>query len=800
MNIEKGIEIANWLGKEQDVYMMEGLKRLQDKGEHFVTFWGHYSAGKSRLINNIVGRDIMPVQSRESTAALTYIRYGNLEQGIIHFLDKSEKSIDLSEIKKINQNDAVDIDLDSIDYIEVFLSEDVLKTGMIIVDTPGINTIIQKHQDLAVDAIEQSGMIVYVLGTSPTKVDQDFISQIDECGIDILFVRTKCDRINSEEEDGLATIEKDKALLKTMVSQEVNLIPISNESSSSWYSNVDKIRHILDELSINIKERICISGKHRLDTYLDLYRDELRNQKLLMEEQLSGSNKQLEEEIVKYDRQLELLKTRETESENRIKSELEYSKKQAKRNVDEIVEKRSEQLKEKLENLEWNRNIKSEADIIYKNQINIVLKDAYLTLNECFNLVLESENNCIEEEFSNIDIEVPEIEVGVLEQENERWRATLQEKISLINKELDDISEKRLELDDKEACEISEDDIKAAKRELERINQAISDIPTDPAMIEVESQGMKPSEIMKSIGQVADIATLILPGDAIVQGAKVFAQSTKVMKVLGKSKYIIEAGKKITGAANVVDTIRDATIISGKINNFMKKINRSDGKTISKKEAVEAFVEDRAKKAKNVFNNFKESNRDTNIFDMLSIAYWTEKLGKNFDAPPHFEIDYDEELRRKELRAELEKQKKIAMEDIINQKKAMNIIQNEKEEAVERAKILEQKKDWVEKEERRLEEKYKKEREEKGKTYVVEQYTGYFLTNIKNILDILMSKRIRLVGNNIEIYIARKNDYIRQRICEKKAQLESIKKLKNNDEDVLRERIQQCDQYLQDLS
>ena len=800
MNIEKGIEIATWLGKDQDVYMMEGLKRLEDRGEHFVTFWGHYSAGKSRLINNIIGRDILPVQSRESTAVLTYIRYGNLEQCIVHFLDKSEKNVELSELKKINQNDEKDIDLDSIDYIEVFLPNDVLKTGMIIVDTPGINTIVQRHQDLAVDAIEQSGMIVYVLGTSPTNVDRDFITQIDECGIDILFVRTKCDLINSVEEDSTASIEKDRILLQSMISQEVNLIPVSNEEVSSWYTNLGKIHNVLDGVSANIKDKIKLSGKNKLDKCLCLYKEELENQSRLMKEQLCGSSKKLDEEIAKYDKQLELLQTREEQGEDRIKSELEVSKKQAKRNLEDIAEKESQSLREKLCELKWSMNIKNEADKLYKTQIDRGLKEAYVALNNCFNMVLDSENSSIEKEFSDIDFEAPEVEVGMMEQDNERWRATLQEKISTINKELDNLSERKSDLDVQSQSRLSGEDIQAAKLELERINKAISDIPTDPAMIEVEADGVKPSEILKAIGQVADIATILLPGDAFVQGAKALAGTAKVGKILGKSKYILEAGKSIAGAANVVDTVRDASLITGKLKKIAGKFTGNEKKKISKKEAVTAFVEDKAIKSQGVFVNFKDNNMNTNIFEILSIAYWTEKLGKNFDAPPHLEIDYDEEARRRELRDELERQKNIAMEAMIKQKKELNIIQNAREEAVEREKFLEQKRDWIEKEERRQEEKNIIEREKTEKNIIVERYTEHFRTNIDKLLNELLIKRIKLVGNNIEFYIARKNDYIRQRICEKKEQLESLKNLRSNGDEDLKQRIQQCDQYIQELS
>ena len=71
---------------------------------------------------------------------------------------------------------------------------------------------------------------------------------------------------------------------------------------------------------------------------------------------------------------------------------------------------------------------------------------------------------------------------------------------------------------------------------------------------------------------------------------------------------------------------------------------------------------------------------------------------------------------------------------------------------------------------------------------------------VDKLLNELLIKRIKLVGNNIEFYIARKNDYIRQSIFEKKGQLESLKNLRSNGDEELKQRIQQCDQYIQELS
>lgn len=211
MAIQEVIEAAEWLGETADVARLKRLKELLDNHRFYVTVWGHYSAGKSMLINNILSKDILPVQTRETTAVLTYIQYGTLEECVIVYENGTSTNYDLRVLKDIFQNTSKFEEVGEIDHLEVYVNNALLNTGLILVDTPGVNTVIQKHQDLAVDAIEQSGRIIYVLGNSPSNVDRQFIKQISDCGVHISFIRTKCDKfLIAEEGNPEESLEKEK--------------------------------------------------------------------------------------------------------------------------------------------------------------------------------------------------------------------------------------------------------------------------------------------------------------------------------------------------------------------------------------------------------------------------------------------------------------------------------------------------------------------------------------------------------------------------------------------------------------
>ena len=103
-HFKKVSQIAEWLGKTEDLIKINKMEEIVDNGMYYITFWGHYSAGKSKLINNILKREILPVQSRETTATLTYVMYGEDEGCTVYFENGAKENFDLNYVKNIFQN------------------------------------------------------------------------------------------------------------------------------------------------------------------------------------------------------------------------------------------------------------------------------------------------------------------------------------------------------------------------------------------------------------------------------------------------------------------------------------------------------------------------------------------------------------------------------------------------------------------------------------------------------------------------------------------------------------------------
>ena len=132
---------------------LNDTKNHIESGNFFVAFIGQYSAGKSSLINNLLGRQILPGGRVETTPLLTYISYGAAEGGRLFYTDGDTEDISLETVMDITQSNRAARNLDNVEHLEIFLNEPILADGMVLLDTPGINTLIQRHEQLLANSL-----------------------------------------------------------------------------------------------------------------------------------------------------------------------------------------------------------------------------------------------------------------------------------------------------------------------------------------------------------------------------------------------------------------------------------------------------------------------------------------------------------------------------------------------------------------------------------------------------------------------------------------------------------------------
>ncbi|MGH7512529.1 MAG: dynamin family protein [Gemmatimonadales bacterium] len=134
---------------------------------------GEFNSGKSSFINALLGERVLPEGVTPTTDRINRLRYG------------SEASEQL---------------------IEAFLLDrtypaDVLRE-ITVVDTPGTNAIIRRHEELTRDFIPRADLVLFVTSADRpfTESERGFLEQIREWGKKIVFVVNKIDILTSPEE------------------------------------------------------------------------------------------------------------------------------------------------------------------------------------------------------------------------------------------------------------------------------------------------------------------------------------------------------------------------------------------------------------------------------------------------------------------------------------------------------------------------------------------------------------------------------------------------------------------------
>ena len=785
MNIDDMIEIANFLGKNDDTVKLCNMKGLNDNRKFYLTVWGHYSAGKSRLLNNILNKDILPVGNNETTACLTYIQYGKSEKCLLVEKDGNSREIEIGGLKKIYEN-ALSVDQKKeIDHIEVYLDNPLLETGLVLVDTPGINTIIQRHEDIAVDAIEQSGRIIYVLGGAPTQVDKKFINMISDCGIQIFFVRTKCDGFRDIEENCDEALQKEKDYISALLDCEIKFIPVSNEKNNKWYDNISKVQLEVNNISNDLISQIENAEHEKLCILAQQYLSALIDQKKQLSEATSGNTKQLETQIEDCNQYIGRIENLYNKQCSDIQKYVDKANKQCKLEMEERCKKEDDRFKQAIGNIEYSSDIETE---IAKKYDNLYLKSVQgiKTFIESFYDEVLRENQIDLDSAANISDSIPPT-YSEVQQDNLRSIELYKRKLLEISHTLEQCKEEKAAIDQKKNT-FDDSEYNLAIAELQK---EYNEIPSDVAMQVVDDQNVKPSRVFKGVGNAADLLLLLIPGDTIVEGIKATANTTKIAQVVNKfgkaGKAILNSGSR---SANVIDKVRDTAYTVNTI------FGRRGYSTVEDKRKVQAVVDNVAESAGNSFNTMKENKRNGNVLDMLSVAYWTEKFGKQFDKPPRMEIDEAVQIDRDNMREEIKSKMSKINQESLQKKRELGVIQTQEEELEYRKKENEIMKEKIETELAEKESRNLDSIRNRSLEIFRQKYIDYFDSNIRYTADSISNEIYKLANGNISMYISTHNSDLNNAIIEKKDQLQKLLEMKDSDRQKVKEMMNKYDSYI----
>lgn len=767
-------DIAEFIGNTENNHLLDSMQASLEKNEYLISVMGQFSAGKSRLINNLLQRDILPVHITETTAVITLIKYGNTEFAEITYDDGYEETITIEESLSLWQSGNTD-KLENINAITIYLPCELLRSGLIIADTPGINTIIDKHIELTTEILSSSEKVVYVMGKSVTDTDLKFIEKIQNCGIEMMFVRTHMDSINPDEESIDEAIEKEISVLEKYTNTPAFFV--SNDSDNTFFMEIDKLNKYLNKtLAENLQTALEKSCQTKISLiaaslYKELLIQKMSYQKLAdgkLQEYSQAKNK-ISDAMTELDKQIARRTTRS-------KEECLMAEKEAAESIVNLVKKSETVLNKKLSEL--NVNIDTDVyELVTRNFVADVyheIQDRYISCLE--NIIANGrdeiknilENNCPDLGFEfYIPDSIEETQEQLYELE------TVVKKINQYESEIEQADNNIASLNETNQMIHSELQCTLDNRAI--VEQELLDFPEYKARYNViQEASNKSSVVWGRIGSALDWATIFIPGKAI----------TSV------------AGKAVHGTAKIASKLGASAKVMNKLSKTQNILTKGK-KAIKSAQKVDKFL-DVAKAAKKMQDDQYEQNTASplKLLDYLTFEHYFKKIGKHFDKEEILAVDKEYEQEYYAEKSKIENR----INNTVRQEMAHRITINknmseqqrlEKEKQLYHTKQLE-----AERELKNIQNRIEKEKKKALHRKICDHYTAAGMEMINNLSNELSEKMHDNLPKYTELYISAENVSIMQKLAAEKCKLEQLEmSFGTSSQEEIQKKIQLFNEY-----
>jgi small GTP-binding protein len=202
------------------------VQKLEEDRFHLVVV-GEFNHGKSSFVNALLGRKALPVGVTPTTAAIHHLTYAEVPNATIVFADKSRKPLPFEEVSSFAvggsragstnhqssaASGATDLSSSTVDHLEVGYPAALLREGIVLVDTPGVNDLSHQRADITYSYIPRADAVLFLLDAGQILKESERIflqEKLLKASRDkIIFVITKWDILSASEQAEALTYAK----------------------------------------------------------------------------------------------------------------------------------------------------------------------------------------------------------------------------------------------------------------------------------------------------------------------------------------------------------------------------------------------------------------------------------------------------------------------------------------------------------------------------------------------------------------------------------------------------------------
>jgi small GTP-binding protein len=322
-------------GDEENAKKIKDLLKKTASRDFVVAFCGHFSAGKSSMINELLGEECLPTSPIPTSANVVKIKKGT-DYIKVFYKDelplKYEGPYDFDIIRQLCK------DGDAVSFIEMSRKDVNIPNGISVLDTPGIDSTDNAHRMATESILHLADIIFYVMDYNHvlSEVNFHFVKELTKHHRSIYLVVNQIDKFREEE--------LDFSDFKKTVSTAFEEWGIPSEKI--FYTSLRNKNHPFNELN-DLKHCITnmLKNNHRIfiENVRNMAKDLISRHALFIDEKKSEQKEKLQI-------QLETLSSEEKEQLPVLIKELEQQAGAVKTEVSRIDQTFREELETILNN------------------------------------------------------------------------------------------------------------------------------------------------------------------------------------------------------------------------------------------------------------------------------------------------------------------------------------------------------------------------------------------------------------------------------------------------------------------
>lgn len=227
---------------------------------------GAFSAGKSSLLNTLIGQNVLPVGIAPETELATELRYSAEPYLLAIKPNGDQERLPVEALSTINQRS------DEFSHLRLYINSENLKaiSPLVLVDMPGFGSSLENHNKAISYYLPRGVHFVVLTSVEDGNIGRSMWRQLDELKTyetDFTFLLSKCNLRAADQVKEIQTYINDQ--LEVFFDKHYACLTVSNESSAELVKALsflqpdalfsDLFIDILKEQSFEIQEQIKLT-------------------------------------------------------------------------------------------------------------------------------------------------------------------------------------------------------------------------------------------------------------------------------------------------------------------------------------------------------------------------------------------------------------------------------------------------------------------------------------------------------------------------------------------------------------